>query len=121
MYKQEKIVVEDAVVGKNCPGSKHYFTGSGKSKLELPVTISFLDEGKYTVHITEGHIFVDRVEDEITKEKAKDPAIAVIEYRINEINNALEMPLSENDRRSLLLELDTLENTLISNGGYRYG
>lgn len=35
MYKTEKIVKEDMVVSKNCPGGKHIFTG-GKSVLELP-------------------------------------------------------------------------------------
>lgn len=61
MYKTKKVVVEDVVIGKNCPKSTHCYTG-GKSVLELPVTVSFLDEGKYTVYIDKGRVVVEKVD-----------------------------------------------------------
>lgn len=59
MYKTEKIVKEDMIVTKNSPGCKHIFTG-GKSILELPFTISFMDKGEYEVFITDGQVNVTK-------------------------------------------------------------
>ena len=59
MYKTQKIVIEDMTVSDNCPGERQTFTG-GKSKLELPFTISFLSTGNYNVHIDEGQVVVTK-------------------------------------------------------------
>lgn len=61
MYKTEKIIKEDMVVGKNSPGSTKIFTG-GKSTLEFPFTVSFMDEGEYKVQICKGKVVVNKVD-----------------------------------------------------------
>ena len=63
MYKEQKVVVEDVIVGKNCGIQQHLFTG-GKSTLQLPVTVSFTDTGKYTVNISERGIIISRIEED---------------------------------------------------------
>lgn len=60
MYKTQNVVVEDVVIGKHNGTIRNIFTG-GKSELKLPVTVSFLDKGKYTVKITEDEIVVERL------------------------------------------------------------
>lgn len=60
MYKTEKIVQEDMVVSKSCPGGKHIFTG-GKSVLELPFTISFMDKGEYKILISDTQVNVSKL------------------------------------------------------------
>ncbi len=60
MYKTEKIVKEDMVVSKSCPGGKHIFTG-GKSVLELPFTISFMDKGEYKISISDAQVNVSKL------------------------------------------------------------
>lgn len=68
MYKTEKIVIEDYVVSKGNPNVMRHFTG-GRNALELPLTVSFNDEGDYQLHISEKAITIDRVDETtITKE-----------------------------------------------------
>lgn len=59
MYKDQKVVVEDVVIGKHNGTIRNILTG-GESVLKLPVTVSFLDKGEYTVKITDSEIIVRR-------------------------------------------------------------
>ena len=61
MYKTEKIVMEDMVISKNCPGKTKIFTG-GKSILEFPFTVSFIDEGEYRVQISGSRVVVNKID-----------------------------------------------------------
>lgn len=61
MYKTEKIVKEDMVVSKNCPSGTKIFTG-GKSILEFPFTVSFMNEGEYRVKISESRVVVKKID-----------------------------------------------------------
>lgn len=60
MYKTEKIVKEDMIVSKNCPGGKRIFTG-GESILQLPFTISFMDKGEYKVRVSNSEVVVEKI------------------------------------------------------------
>ena len=61
MYKTEKVVKEDMIVSNSNPGGKLIFTG-GKSVLQLPFTISFMDKGEYKVHIGDSQIIVEKID-----------------------------------------------------------
>lgn len=61
MYKTEKIVKEDMIVSKSCPGGKRIFTG-GESILQLPFTISFMDEGEYKVLVCNSRVVVEKID-----------------------------------------------------------
>lgn len=61
MYKTEKIVKEDMIISKSCPGGKKIFTG-GESILQLPFTISFMDKGKYKVRISNSQVVVEKID-----------------------------------------------------------
>ena len=63
MYKPEQRVIEDMIVSKNSSGEKRIFTG-GESVLKLPFTISFMDEGDYVIHISKGHVTVNKQEED---------------------------------------------------------
>ena len=68
MYKTEQKVIEDYVVSKGNSNVMRHFTG-GKNALELPLTVSFSDEGDYQLHISEKSITINRVDKTtITKE-----------------------------------------------------
>lgn len=110
MYKQTKTVIEDVVVGKECPGIRKHFTG-GESKLELPVTVSFLDEGEYKVHITGSHVFVEKLPTLILKEE-KTLTLLDIKFRLNEIEETLKLPVSPEDREKLTKEHNHLSGVL---------
>ena len=60
MYKTEKTVKEDMIVSKSSPGGKRIFTG-GKSVLQLPFTVSFMDEGEYKVRVSNSQVVVEKV------------------------------------------------------------
>ena len=61
MYKTDKIVKEDMVVSKNCPGGTKIFTG-GKSILEFPFTVSFMDEGEYRIQISGARVVIEKID-----------------------------------------------------------
>ena len=60
MYKTEKIVKEDMIISKSCPGDKKIFTG-GESMLQLPFTISFMDKGEYKVRVSNSQVVVEKI------------------------------------------------------------
>lgn len=60
MYKTEKIVKEDMIVSKSSPGGKRIFTG-GESVLQLPFTVSFMDEGEYKVRVSNSQVVVEKI------------------------------------------------------------
>ena len=69
MYKTEQKVIEDYVVSKGISNVMRHFTG-GKNALELPLTVSFRDEGDYQLHISEKAITINRIDETIiTKEE----------------------------------------------------
>ena len=64
MVKHHKVreVVEDAVVGNNCPRHEHSY-GFGYDSFVFPFTVSFESEGKYEVIIKGKQAVVKKIED----------------------------------------------------------
>lgn len=60
MYEIKKTVKEDMIVSKTSPIGKKIFTG-GESVLQLPFTVSFMDEGEYKVHVSNSQVVVKKI------------------------------------------------------------
>lgn len=60
-YVNKKIVIEDLYCSDFCPETKRYL----KNNPDLPVTISFLDKGDYSVSIQGDRIHVVKVDQKL--------------------------------------------------------
>lgn len=60
-YRNEKRVVEDLCCSDTCPETKRFL----RDNPDLPVTISFLDKGEYSVSISGYKIHVVKVDQKL--------------------------------------------------------